>query len=356
MPKAKGKADVKELTPAALATLINKRFGEGTMKKASDPSLVIERLPCGILSVDMLIGGGFPRNRHSELYGGASVGKSYVAQKLIATTQQQGGRGAWVDCEKTFDPAFAEICGIDLDELAIHEQEHGPKCVNFMETLLRTELYDVIVLDSISALLPLYEFENELGVGSMGMEQAKLMSTALRKLTAANKSTSVIFINQTREAVGAMTFGKKTTTSGGRAMSHYAGLRLELVRVETLKKKGRKVNEKTGEINDAADVPYGHRVLVRGEKDKTGGLFRPQDETSFVFDYEAGGHDNVEDLIYLGRLYGYIEKKGDKWWVEDHEKQQKHGRPAFKKWLDEHEDVQADLEGWIRSELDPDEE
>ena len=114
-------------------------------------------------------------------------------------------------------------------------------------------------------------------------------------------------------------------------MGHYAGLRLELVKVETMKKKGRKVNEKTGEINDAADVPYGHRVLVRGEKDKTGGLFRPNDETTFVFDYEAGSHDHIEDLIYLGLVYDYITKKGDYWWVEDYEDKKKNGRPRFKK-------------------------
>ncbi len=353
---AKKKADVKELTPEGLAAIMNKKFGAGSIKMASDPSLMIQRIPCGVLSVDVLIGGGFARNRHAELFGGASVGKSYIAQKLIAMIQELGGRGAWVDAEKTFDPVFAAACGIDLDAMAYYEQLHGPECVNVMEMWLRSELYDVIVLDSISALLPQYEYENELGAGSMGMEQAKLMSVALRKLTAANKSTALVFINQTREAVGAMVGAKKTTTSGGRAMGHYAGQRLEFVKTETLKKKGRKVNQKTGEIDDSADVPYGHRVLVRGEKDKTGGLFRPNDETTFVFDYEASHHDHVEDLIYLGRLFDFIEKKGDSWWVEDYEDKKKHGRPAFKKWLGEHEDVQEELEGWIRNSLVPDEE
>lgn len=352
----KGKAAVKELTPKQLAALMNKRFGEGTMRMASDPSLEIIRLPSGILTVDALIGGGFPRNRHSELFGGASVGKSYLAQKIIATVQEMGGRGAWVDTEKTLDPQFAAACGIDLDELAYHEQEHGPKCVNAMETWLRSELYDVIVCDSISALLPLYEFENELGAGSMGMEQAKLMSAALRKLTAANKSTAMIWINQTRESVGALVFGKKTTTSGGRSMGHYAGVRLELVKIETLKKKGRKVNPKTGVIDENADVPYGHRVLVKGAKDKTGGLYRPDDETSFVFDYETSSHDPIEDLIYLGLVYDYIGRKGDDWWVEDYEKQKKNGRARFKRWLVDHPEVCEELEGWIRAELNPEEE
>lgn len=356
MPPKKGKAAVKEMTPAELAAVMNKRFGEGTMRMASDPSLEVQRLPSGILTVDVLTGGGFPRNRHSELFGGASVGKSYLAQKVIASVQEAGGRGAWVDTEKSFEPVFAAACGIDLDELAYHEQEHGPKCVNAMETWLRSELYDVIVCDSISALLPIYEFENEMGVGSMGMEQAKLMSAALRKLTAANKSTAVIWINQTRDSVGGLVFGKKTTTSGGRAMGFYAGVRLELVKVETMKKKGRKVNPKTGVIDDNADVPYGHRVLVRGAKDKTGGLYRPDDETSFVFDYEAGKHDHIEDLIYLGLVYDYIGRKGDWWWVEDYEDNRKNGRPRFKKWLEANPEVCEELEGWIRAEIEEDEE
>lgn len=338
-PRAKQKVPE---SPAEVMALINKRY-PGAMKRASDPSLEIVRIPSGILTVDCMIGGGFARNRVTEVFGSANVGKGYLAQKLIASVQDLGGVGAWIDAEKTYDPVFGEHCGIDNEAMVYHEQIHGPMCVNVMETLLRSEQFDVIVCDSIAALLPLYEFENESGAASMGMEQAKLMSQALRRLTAANRRTILFFINQTRENIG-VTFGKKSTTSGGRAMSFYAGLRLELTRVETLKKKGRKVNEKTGEIKDDADVPYGHRVLVRGEKDKTGGLARPLDETTFVFDYEKGKHDQVEDLIYLGRLTGQIEKSGDKWWVAGYEDEKKHGRPAFKKWLKKQRAVREELE------------
>lgn len=348
--KKKGKAKVTELTPESLRVAINKHFGEGTMRMASDPSLQITRIPTGILTVDDLLGGGFARNRHAEIYGSASVGKGYLAQKLIASAQALGGRGAWVDVEKTFDPVFGARCGIDLDTMAYHEQETGPRCVDFMETLLRSRLYDVIVLDSIASLLPIQEYENDMEAGSYGMEQAKLMSKALRKLTAANSMTALIFINQTREAIG-VTFGKKTTTSGGRAMGFYAGVRLEMVLTERLKRKGRVVDQKTGEIKGDGQVVYGHRVLVRGEKDKTGGLAHPQAETTFVFNYEKGRHDEIEDLIYLGRVYELIHKSGDKWWVEDYEDEKAHGRPRFKKWLRKNRAVREELEEQIRAEI-----
>ncbi len=156
--KKKGKAKVEKLTPEALQTLINKRFGDGTMLMASDPSLVIIRIPSGILSVDVLLGGGFPRNRFVEMYGSANVGKTYLALKLIASAQALDLRCAFVDVEKTFDPAFAKAIGVDVESLAFHSQVHGARCVDFMETLLRSKLYDVIVMDSIASLLPLPEF------------------------------------------------------------------------------------------------------------------------------------------------------------------------------------------------------
>ncbi len=193
------------------------------------------------------------------------------------------------------------------------------------------------------------------------MEQAKLMSKALRKLTAANSNTAMVFINQTREAVGVM-FGKKTLAPGGRAMSHYAGMRLELVRTEQLRRKGQTVDHKTGEIKDG-NVVFGHRVLVRAEKDKTGGIVRPNDETTFVYDYEKGHHDHIEDLIYLGRVNGFIKskKKGkvDQWWVEEYEDEAQIGRTRFKRWLRKNKAVAEELEEWIRSfvdEIEPEDE
>lgn len=354
--KKKGaKKGKQEMTPKVLQGVINKRWGAGTMKMASDPSLRIQRLPSGILSVDTLIGGGFARNRHAEIYGSANVGKNYLAFNLIKTTQELGGRCAFIDVEKTFDPRFAENVGVNLDELAYHEQFTGPRCVDFSEFLLRSKLYDVIVLDSIASLLPQAEYENDMEAGSYGMEQAKLMSKALRKLTAANSLTALVFLNQTREAIG-VTFGKKTITSGGRAMGFYSGLRLEMVRTEQLTRTGRTVDHKTGEVNPKGKVVYGHRVLVRGEKDKTGGLVRPQAETTFVFNYERGRHDHIEDLIYLGLVHDLIHKKksggsgkgAERWSVDGYEDEECSGRPRFKKWLKRNRAVAEELEELIK--------
>lgn len=356
------KTKVVNLTPESLMAAMNKKK-PGSMKMASDPSLRIKRIPTGILSVDMLLGGGFPRKRFLEIYGSANVGKTYLTLMLIATAQAAGLRCCFVDVEGKFDPAFAKAVGVKLKKLALHEQEHGPGVVNFIETLLRSELYDVIVVDSIASLLPQYEYENELGAGSMGMEQAKLMSVALRKLNAANKKTSVVFINQTREAVGAMMFGKKTLAPGGRAMGHWAVIRIEMVMTETLKRAGQVVDPKTAEIKKG-QVVYGHRVLVRVLKDQTGGSLRPNAESGFVFNYEKSRHDHIEDLLLLGRMSGLVINKTvkgtDRWFVEGYEEEAQAGRTRFKKWLRKNRAVQEELEERIRAykplELSEDEE
>jgi recombination protein RecA len=352
MMAKKGKAKVEKLSPLALKNAINKRW-PGAMVMASDPTLVIERLPTGVLTVDALLGGGFPRNRFAEIYGSASVGKTYLVLKMIATCQKMGLRCAWVDVEKTFDPVFAAAIGVDLDELAFHTQVHGARCVDFMETLLRSGQYDVIAMDSIASLLPLAEYENDMEAGSYGMEQAKLMSKALRKLTAANSRTAMIFINQTRENVGVM-FGSKTLAPGGKAMGHYAGIRLELVRTENLKRKGKVPDKKTGEIKEG-DVVFGHRVLVKAAKDKTGSILRPGDETTFVFNYEKARHDHVEDLIYLGRVHGLIKTKKtgntERWWVDGYDDESVVGRPKFKTWLRKNRAVREELEENIRKKI-----
>lgn len=351
MPKKKSTMDkVQKLTPTQLRNLINKEFGEGTAMLGNDPSLVITRIPTGILSIDSMLSGGLPRGRHIEIYGNASVGKSTVAMKTAASAQRIGeGLAAYIDCEKTYDPEFAEHLGVDINNLDYHQQKSGEQCVAYMETLLYAGLHDVLILDSIASLLPKQEKEATLEAGSMGMEQAKLMSKALRKLTTANQKTVLIFINQLREAIG-VSFGKKTTTSGGRAMGFYAGIRMEMVKVETLKSKRDMVNEKTGEIT-SRDVPTGHRVLVRVEKDKTGSASQMFAETSFVFDYERSDIDQIEDLLYVGRQMGFVLKDGDYWWVDEYEDEYTHGRPKFRKWLAKNRAVAEELEERIRDRI-----
>lgn len=354
MPKAKSKKTIERITPEGLRKMLNKEFGADTALMASDPRFVISRIPTGVLPVDYALSGGFPRNRFIELHGPESVGKTLLSLKCAAEAQKMGLLAAYVDCENSFDPEFAEHIGVDIEQLDIHPQKSGEICIRYMETLLYGRFHGVVILDSIAALLPQQEKEATIDAGSMGMEQAKLMSKALRRLTTANKDTVVIFINQLRDAIGVQ-FGKKTTTTGGRAMPQYAGIRIEMIRVETMKRKMAVVDEKTGELSEK-DRPYAHRVLCRVVKDKTGSSSRPFEETSFVFDYDHADIDHVESLIYVGRQAGYIHKEGEKWWVDGYEDEKQHGRPKFKKWLKKNRIVREELEEWIVSGSPDDDE
>lgn len=352
--KSKKRKVIKEgnFTPDDLRALVNKNFGEGTMKLGSDPSLEIKRLPTGLLVVDEALRGGLAMGRTVEIYGGSSIGKTTFAYMVMAAAQAAGMEAAYVDGEKTFNAPYAAHQGVDIDKLHYHEQVHGPRCIDFMETLIRSKLFGVIVLDSTSSLLPLEELETDMEASSYGMQQAKLMSKAMRKLTAANENGGciVIFINQLRDNVG-VTFGKKTTTSGGRAMSFYASTRLEFSLLETVRGKGTTINPTTGELKsgDKQDV-IGHRVQVTIEKDKTGA--RPKEKTTTFFDYRIGKFDPIEDLIYLGLLYGLIEKKGNSWWVDGYEKKKQTYRKQFKKWLRKHPEVCDELEERLRASFE----
>lgn len=348
-PKKK-KVVSKELTREGLMAALNDRYKTTIIRTASDPFYEIERIPTGILSIDCLTGGGFARNRYTELYGSAHVGKTFVTFCLIANAQALGLRCAFVDVEGTVDPDFMEHCGIDLAALDMIPHNHANQAVDLIEALLASELYDVIVLDSIASLLPKSEMESDMEAASMGMEQAKLMSKALRKLTVANKKTALVFINQTRQAVGASAFAKQSVTSGGKAMAFYAGQRIELTRIETIKVEGKVVNPSNGEFVKKS-VPTGHRVLARVEKDKTGGA-KPLEETSFIYDYDIGGVDVVADLILQGRTYGLVHKKGsgngERWWVQGYEEEEQTGRARFRGWLADNVAVAEELDELIR--------
>lgn len=323
-----------------LHSRINKRW-PGAMTYGNDPKHVITRLPSGVLAVDYHLKGGFARGRSNELYGGEHTGKSALSLRLIAETQRTGGKCAYIDCEKTYSPLFADHLGVITRRLAYHEQEHGHRVVDFMEALLYSQEYDVIVLDSIAALLPKSERDNDMEAGSMGMEQAKLMSKAMRKLTTANKKTVLIFINQTREAVGVM-FGDKNVTSGGRAMAFYASTRIEMTRIETIKGKMIVVDPKTTKDKEL-DVPVAHRILFKIKKEKTGATHTGTQTTS-VFNYGISDFDPIEDLIYVGRLVGVVKNSGDNWWVAGHEDHKSSGRTRFVRWLSTNLEVCHEIE------------
>lgn len=331
----------------ALVSAAEKRWGKGVIVLGSDPRWEIQRIPCGVESVDDLLGGGFPRNRYTEIYGNFGIGKTYLAHRLIANAQALGGKCAFIAAEG-FDSGFARMAGVDLRKLKVHPQRSGHRCVDVMELMLRSGEYDVIALDSTASLVPQSEVESSMEAADMGTAQAKMMSKALRKLTVANRNTALIFINQLREAIGTV-FGNRDITPGGRAMGFYAGIRLELVRIETLKKTTKVVDLKTG-ADKVDKIVTGHRVLMRVSKDKTGG--RPYATGTFVFSYAKGGIDPIEDLLYLGRKYGVVSKATSHWWVDGYEDEAADSRGRFKAWLRRNAAVQEDLLEMIKEARD----
>lgn len=338
--------EAQQITAHDMMKLVNSRKGwEGTMMLASDPSLRVTRIPTGIFAFDILLGGGFARNRHFELYGNPGVGKTATVYRAIANAQRLYPKElcAFLDIEGSFDPKFAKDLGVDLKQLVLHRQKHGNRAIDFMELLTRSRVYSIIGMDSIAALLPLAEVDADMEAGSYGTAQAKLMSAALRRLTAANSNSSLIYINQLRENIGGGVFGKKWVTSGGKAMGFYAGTRVEMVKTESIKAKKRGINASSGvEVKDQSTV-VGHRVLARVEKDKTGGAIQSE-QTSLVFDYRINNFDHIEDLMYLGRVSGLVHKNGASWWIEGYEDEKQASRGKFKNWLRSNRAVATELQ------------
>ena len=329
-----------------LMAMANKRW-PGSMRRASDPDLVIERLSTGIMSVDWGLGGGFARNRHTELFGPPSTGKTTLTYYAIAETQRNGGTAGFIDVEDKFDADWAQQCGVDIDALVLHFQEDGNRVFDIMELWIKSGALDLIVLDSIAAILPKEEREASMEDGNgYGTYQARLMSKAMRKLTAGMKphGPAIVYINQVREDVGGSAFFKKSVTSGGRAMGHYAAARLELVRIETVKKK-KPVKDAKGAVT-TKEVPVGHRVLVKVQKEQTGGAYEG-DQTTFAFDYELGIIDPIEDLIYLGLQYELVKLSNGTWYVMGYEDERIKGRDAFKGWLRKNRAIAEELKDSI---------
>lgn len=344
MPRKAAVADeAQALTVVDIMGELNKRFGDDAVILGSDPRLRITRIPTGILALDVGLKGGLTRGRHIELYGGENIGKTTIAYSIAAQAQKLGGHAAMCDLEGTYDPEYAASIGVNIAKFPLHRQKqgHGERAFDFTEAVVRRTKPDVMVVDTIAALLPKAEYESALEAGSFGTDQARLMSKALRKLTAANESTVFVWINQTRQIVGASVFAKQTTTSGGRAMGFYAATRIELVRTETIRKEGKRIDPKTGESKESK-IAVGHRVLCRITKDKTGSA-KPDAEIPLVYDYRTNRFDEIEDLIYLGRTSGLIKKSGQSWWVADYDDEKCQGRVRFKSWLKKNRAVREEL-------------
>ena len=309
---------------------IEKQFGQGSIMRLGDARIrmTVEAIPTGSLGLDIALGiGGVPKGRISEVFGAESAGKSTLGQHLIAQTQASGGMAAYIDAEHAMDPSYAAKCGINIEELLISQPDTGEQALEIAEALIRSNAVDIIVVDSVAALVPRAEIEGEMGDTHVGL-QARLMSQALRKLTAATSRSNcaVVFINQLREKVGVM-FGSPEVTPGGRALKFYSSVRIDLRRIESIK-------------HQSAIV--GNRVRAKVVKNKVAAPFRVA-EFDIMFNE---GISRVADLVDLGVLYGILKKSGSFYsWGETRLGQ---GRENSKDFLRENKSMALALENLIR--------
>jgi recombination protein RecA len=279
---------------SAIAT-ITKAYGEGSIMRLGDAQarVKIEVIPTGSLALDLALGvGGIPRGRVVEIFGPESSGKTTLMLHVIANAQRNGGQAAFIDAEHALDPAYAKRLGVNLDELLVSQPDSGEEALTICETLARSNALDVVVIDSVAALVPKAELEGEMGMATMGM-QARLMSQALRKLTAllSKSKTTCIFTNQLREKVGIM-FGNPETTPGGKALKFYASVRIDIRRKDSIK--------------DSAGNVVGNNVKVKVVKNKVAPPFA---EAEFEILYNHG-INKEGNLIDVGIDHGVVEKKG----------------------------------------------
>ncbi|MEQ8329061.1 MAG: recombinase RecA [Longimicrobiales bacterium] len=329
-------AEVSEQKQKALSTAITqieRSYGKGAiMRMGIDGAKVtIESISTGALNLDAAIGiGGFPRGRISEIYGPESSGKTTVCLHVIANAQKKGGIAAFIDAEHALDVGYAKKLGVDVDNLLVSQPDTGEQALEIAEVLIRSSAVDVVVIDSVAALVPRAEIEGEMGDTHVGL-QARLMSQALRKLTGAvNRShTSVIFTNQIREKVGVM-FGSPETTSGGRALKFYASLRLDIRRI--------------GAIKDGQEV-VGNRTRVKVVKNKCAPPFR---QAEFDIQYNEGiSHSGL--LVDLGVENDIVDKSGS--WFSYGDLRLGQGKENAKTFLNENPDVAEEIEVRLRTAL-----
>lgn len=312
---------------------IEKQFGKGSIMKLGESAakMNIEVIPTGALTLDVALGiGGVPRGRVIEIYGPESSGKTTVALHIIAEAQKNGGAAAFIDAEHALDPIYARNLGVDIDNLLVSQPDTGEQALEIAEALVRSGAIDVVVVDSVAALVPRAEIEGEMGDAHVGL-QARLMSQALRKLTGviSKSRTTSIFINQIREKVGVM-FGNPETTPGGRALKFYASVRLEVRKIESLKQ--------------GADI-VGNRTRVKVVKNKVAPPFKQAE-----FDIMYGeGISREGTIIDIGSDMDIIEKSGA--WYSYNGERLGQGRENAKDYLREHPDVTREIENKIRQAL-----
>ncbi len=314
-------------------TQIEKTCGKGAIMRmgADSPRVRVEAIPTGAINLDAAIGiGGIPRGRVSEIFGPESSGKTTLALHVVANSQRQGGAAAYIDAEHALDVEYAKKLGVDVDNLLVSQPDTGEQALEITEILVRSGAVDVIVIDSVAALVPKAEIEGEMGDSLPGL-QARLMSQALRKLAGAiNRSrTSVVFINQLREKIGVM-FGNPETTSGGRALKFYASVRLDMRRIAPVKDR---------------EVVIGNHVRVKVVKNKVAPPFR-QAEFDIMFD-EGISHESL--LVDIAAEAGIIEKSGA--WYGYGKERIGQGRENAKLFLKDHPDMAVEIEARVKEHL-----
>jgi len=311
---------------------IQREHGEGSiMRLSDDPHQEVEAIPTGSLALDNALGvGGVPRGRIIEIFGPESSGKTTLAAHVVAEAQKLGGTCAFVDAEHAFDPNYAEQLGVDTEELLISQPDTGEQALNITDTLVRSGALDVIVIDSVSALVPQAELEGDMGDTHVGL-QARLMSQALRKLagTINRTKTALIFINQIRMKIGVM-FGNPETTSGGRALKFYSSVRMDIRRI--------------GAVKDGQDV-VGNRTRVKVKKNKVAPPFQ---EAEFDLIY-GEGISSLGEIIDLGTEYDILQKRGS--WYSYQDETIAQGRENTKEWLEENPEEREEIKSAIRAEI-----
>ena len=310
---------------------IERDFGEGAVMKLGDSAakLNVEAVPTGSLSLDIALGvGGVPKGRIVEIYGPESSGKTTLALHIVAEVQKKGGIAGFIDAEHALDPVYAQDIGVDIDNLYISQPDNGEQALEIADTMVRSGAIDVIIVDSVAALVPKKEIEGEMGDSVVGL-QARLMSQALRKLTSVISKSNciVIFINQLREKIGVM-FGNPETTTGGRALKFYASVRMDILRTETIKQ--------------GADA-VGNHVRVKVVKNKVAPPFK---EAEFDIMY-GKGISREGDVLDLAVNAGLVEKAGA--WFSYQGEKIGQGRENAKQYLADHPEVFAEIEEKLRA-------
>ena len=310
---------------------ITKQFGDGSIMKLGEAKKVdVELLPSGALSLDLALGGGYPKGRIIEIYGPESSGKTTLTLHAIAEIQKQGGTAAFIDAEHALDPSYAKKLGVDTENLLVSQPDNGEQALEIAETLVRSNAVDLIVVDSVAALTPQAEIDGDMGDSHMGL-QARLMSQALRKLTGIiNKSkATVIFINQIRMKIGVM-FGNPETTTGGNALKFYASVRMDIRR--------------TGQIKVGDDI-LGNRTKVKVVKNKIAPPFRIAE---FDIMYNEG-ISKTGDILDLAVQHGIVAKSGAFYKYNDETIGQ--GRDKTKEFLKQNPELLAEIDGNVRAQV-----